>query len=513
MMPAEKASGDNQRWSWELAERINASKSLKEALTAFLGGLSEQYDPLRAGVCLLEAEGWREIASLGAQTWPKEEELRKLLQSLVQYSTQRSADIMVSGMLDRAESEGCEDSMLVFSIHHQVSHLLLGACCVLLTGDPPRRVLDNLMIWVNRFSGLLALHISCERDNRRFEQQKVALNLLLAGANILTSASDESRLFAEAGEMAMGILQLDKGIFLVQDVLDPEKVWVRGFGRMKGVDESLERSALLGTKGGPCEVVGVSEEGTCRDCPLFDKVCRGVLEDISPGWMFRKYPLTINGGEVGELRVLHGENELIGLDHEIVNTFMAQISVALETLRHRAALERLATHDPLTGLLNRTGLEERLEAECARAARMEEKLLFVVLDLDHFKQVNDTLGHPAGDQLLIKVGHALTASVRTYDLVSRLGGDEFVVVFSRWEESSISYSRVQAWMKGLEQSLPEIGIAVGFSAGVARFPEQKEFRALYQRADEALYRAKETGRHRICGLEPTGDCVSDGNLK
>lgn len=223
---------------------------------------------------------------------------------------------------------------------------------------------------------------------------------------------------------------------------------------------------------------------------------------MSNDMLFSKYPLLINSEVIGELRLLHNRHELDGMDKEILDTFILQISIALETLRHRSTLERLATHDPLTGLLNRSGLERRLEGECSRAGRFHEKLLFVVLDLDHFKQVNDTLGHPAGDQLLIKLGTELSESVRIYDLVSRLGGDEFVVVFSGWEETDSNYKRIKKWLLGVEKSLPDLGIDIGLSAGVARFPDCDNFRSLYQKADEFLYQAKQQGRHRVCGLEP-----------
>lgn len=487
-----KEKGVRKRdWSWDLVKRINESEGLIEGLGEFLNGLGERYAPQMAGIWLKEEDGFKEAGWRGERN----AELERLIESLLSRLSDDSEDKQQSPL------PAGEGILYVLALRQRKTQALLGACLLLAKGRS-RAKQTEMISWVEHFGWLLSLHIEWEKARYRYIQQQAALNLLLGGSNILNNVANEAQLFSEAGEMAMGILNADKGLFIVKDAIDQDKVWLRGFGRLKDIELTLEGNRIPRQKAPYCHLESVPLQVECRECPYFEMVCRKAFDDMPEDILLSKYPLFCNGEAIGELRLLHGRNELAGLDKDTLNTFVLQISVALETLRHRSALERLATHDPLTGLLNRTGLEERLEAECARAARAQEQLLFVVLDLDHFKQVNDTFGHPAGDQLLIKIGSALAHSVRAYDLVSRLGGDEFVVVFTRWEETQTNYERVRAWLAEVESSLPRLGIDIGLSAGVARFPENPDFRALYQKADEALYQAKQQGRHRICGLEP-----------
>ncbi len=482
-------------WSWGLVSRINESADLLEGLREFLKGLFERYSPTMAGIWLKDEEGWQEADWQGERKPELEGWAKRLLTQLP------AADSEERKLVAFPHEAGF---LHAFPLHQRRTRALLGAC-VVLSSNQDLTEQEEMRRWVEHFSWLLALHIEREQERNRYLRQQVALSLILGGSNILNNVANEAQLFTEAGEMAMGILHVDKGMFIVEDALDHDKIWFRGFGRFKDVELSLDRVRIPEQKGPFCDLQGVSLEGECRECPYFNMVCRKAMEDIPENMpedmLFTQYPLLSNSEAIGELRLLHEKNELAGLDKDTLNTFVLQISVALETLRHRSMLERLATHDPLTGLLNRTGLEERLEAECSRAARAQEQLLFIVLDLDHFKQVNDTFGHPAGDQLLIKIGSALAHNVRVYDLVSRIGGDEFVVVFARWEESQVNYDRVRDWLAEVEAALPNLGIDIGLSAGVARFPENTDFRSLYQKADEALYQAKQQGRHRICGLE------------
>ncbi|MHB1653690.1 MAG: GGDEF domain-containing protein [Desulfitobacteriaceae bacterium] len=477
-------------WAWDLANRVNECAELKESLIVFLGGLSEQYNPEMAGIWLAEDDAWTEVSWQGERT----ERLELQIVDVLKQWVGKGKDSF--GSFPEPEGE-----LFCFPLYQRRSHVLLGACVTLIPRERSVAEREGMADWIGHFSWLLALHIEREQEHCRFFRQQVAFNLLLGGSNILNNVKNEPQLFTEAGEMAMGILHVDKGVFLVRDDLDAERMWLRGFGRLKDIQFYAERKELSKRKGSFCGLEPVTNVRDCHDCPYFEDICKKGLGDLPQGMMFSKYPLLINGEAVGELRLLHLRHELDTLDQETLNTFVLQISLALETLRHRSTLERLATHDPLTGLLNRTGLEERLEAECARAGRAEEKFLFIVLDLDYFKQVNDTLGHPAGDQLLIKLGAVLSNSVRPYDLVSRIGGDEFVVVFTRWEETQTNYDRIRTWLAEVEQALPDVGVHIGLSAGATRFPENEDFRSLYQKADEALYQAKQQGRHRICGLD------------
>lgn len=157
----------------------------------------------------------------------------------------------------------------------------------------------------------------------------------------------------------------------------------------------------------------------------------------------------------------------------------------------------LAYHDPLTGLINRTALLSGLPRMLAESRRSGHPLAVLYLDLDRFKNINDSLGHEAGDQLLVEVARRLKASVRETDSVARLGGDEFVLVLGQ-----LSDPRDAATVAGkLIQSLAKpmrIGtqtLHTGTSIGIALFPDDAEQEALLlKHADCALYAAKSAGR-------------------
>lgn len=177
---------------------------------------------------------------------------------------------------------------------------------------------------------------------------------------------------------------------------------------------------------------------------------------------------------------------------------------ALEIAEHEnnTAKEKIlhqAEHDSLTGLPNRVLVKDRLEQAIARAARNREQLAVLFLDLDHFKRINDLLGHHAGDQLLRMVGHRLLGAVRISDTVSRLGGDEFLLMLA--PVNNESEVRTVAEKLILAISAPyeledgtEINTSV--SIGISLYPSGGETSdELTKSADEAMYRAKEMGRN------------------
>jgi two-component system cell cycle response regulator len=163
-------------------------------------------------------------------------------------------------------------------------------------------------------------------------------------------------------------------------------------------------------------------------------------------------------------------------------------------------LHRLATRDELTGLLNRREFDRILAEEEERARRFGRSLGIVLLDLDHFKNVNDTYGHPAGDAVIRAAAARLTASVRTVDRVARYGGEEFAVMLAEVDGrvTHEAAKRMVAAMGAEHVVLPDgLNIHVTMSAGSACFPVNAETtKRLIVVADQALYRAKADGRNR-----------------
>ncbi len=164
--------------------------------------------------------------------------------------------------------------------------------------------------------------------------------------------------------------------------------------------------------------------------------------------------------------------------------------------QHVAELTRQAYHDALTGLANRTHLLERAEQEVAAATAAGERLALLLIDLDGFKRVNDTVGHHAGDALLQAVGRRLQRAVRGHDLVARLGGDEFAVLLTRDPDEEQAEAIAQRLHERLCAPYTVEGgrIDVGASVGITMFPAQGAGMAgLMRTADAAMYQAKRTG--------------------
>jgi two-component system cell cycle response regulator len=168
----------------------------------------------------------------------------------------------------------------------------------------------------------------------------------------------------------------------------------------------------------------------------------------------------------------------------------------------RVAIEYSA-HDPLTGLYNRRYFERRLREESAHARRHKRPFSLVIVDIDHFKLVNDTYGHEDGDRVLKHVADLITSSLREDDIACRYGGEEFVLLLRATPGTA---ARVVA--NRLRASFAAQGIALGekneerhitFSGGVAAADERNNFNCegIVDRADKALYRAKRTGRNRV----------------
>jgi diguanylate cyclase (GGDEF)-like protein len=180
----------------------------------------------------------------------------------------------------------------------------------------------------------------------------------------------------------------------------------------------------------------------------------------------------------------------------------------LRDLSERLELERiasLASRDPLTGLFNRRRLEEELASHLAASRRYGTTGALLVLDLDHFKPINDTFGHQAGDLVLRAVGDVLRTTTREADIPARLGGDEFVVLLPHADAggAEVCAAKLLERIGALAPEFQNDKIHIGVSIGLALFPEHGNTpEDLFAAADRALYRAKQAGRNRISTPPP-----------
>ena len=194
------------------------------------------------------------------------------------------------------------------------------------------------------------------------------------------------------------------------------------------------------------------------------------------------------------------------------------VSVRDATHRRMAdeALIHAALHDPLTGLPNRALLHDRLAQALARSDRSVGHAAVLFLDLDNFKVINDSLGHMAGDLLLIELAHRLSSNVRAGDTVARFGGDEFAVLLDNVIDANDALANAERLLTALRKPLeldgrdvsPEASIGVALSVGRSDQPED-----LLRQADLAMYHAKAAGKGRCCAFEPAMQTRADARLE
>jgi two-component system, cell cycle response regulator len=228
------------------------------------------------------------------------------------------------------------------------------------------------------------------------------------------------------------------------------------------------------------------------------EVCRAIKKRIAQSYVY--IILLTAKGHQEEIN----EGLEAGADDYITKPFdlqelKARLRVGKRILELHEQLVSQATHDSLTSLLNRSAILEVLQKELIRSVRQKNPVAVVMTDLDHFKQVNDTYGHLAGDAVLREAARRMSASLRAYDAVGRYGGEEFLVV-----APSCSVAGGTELAERLRQSICGVpidasgrAIVVTMSFGVAATCEIKQINKLLSMADEALYAAKEAGRNRV----------------
>lgn len=173
-------------------------------------------------------------------------------------------------------------------------------------------------------------------------------------------------------------------------------------------------------------------------------------------------------------------------------------SVAIRAERARQ-LRSLMVTDNLTGLLNHTRIKEELENEVGRTSRRDGRLAFVMLDIDHFKSVNDTHGHPAGDTVIRSLARVLQQRLRRTDSIGRYGGEEFAIIMpdATAEQAARTLDGIRRSFASIRQQAGDDRFTVTFSAGVAAFPDYATAETLTMAADSALYKAKNGGRNQV----------------
>jgi diguanylate cyclase (GGDEF)-like protein len=379
------------------------------------------------------------------------------------------------------------------------------------------------------FNSMLA---EIERQNQQLRTQQESLTIEVANrtaalqsANAqLTASVERAQHYANQiaqltalGQLLQSCLTSDEIYGVVPHAM--QRLFPEGSGALTLIDGSgsvMETMAMWGTNP-PHQSVFDSAE-----CWAFRRGRPHMVADVdSPvrcshltradGPVSFCVPMTAQGDTIGVLQFSFAPGEEMdevddngaprSTRGRLVVALAEQVALALANLRLREALRSQSVIDPLTGLFNRRYLETVLERECRRGMRAGRPLTVLMLDVDHFKNVNDTWGHDAGDLVLRELASLLRAHFRGDDIACRYGGEEFVVLLSE-ASMDAAYTRAEQ----LRESVHHLAIqfrqqtlgAITISIGLASLPEHGDTpEELVTAADRALYEAKTSGRDRV----------------
>jgi diguanylate cyclase (GGDEF)-like protein len=383
-----------------------------------------------------------------------------------------------------------------------VFHETVLGVLALLAAEPQPRDADARDL----LDGFVAQAAVAIRNARLYEQVRAAhqrqerrardLDLLTQMAEVLQACMTEDEAYALIAKVAGQLFAEDQGAIFVtsasRNLVEARSSW-GGFptaerGLFKPDDcWALRRGRLHGAG------------DTATSVP-----CEHLPRPVPAGSLC--VPLAAQGELLGILYLgrqaeAEGAASMDAERRQLAQTVAEQLGLAMGNLKLREMLRNQSIRDPLTGLFNRRYMEETLERELRRAERGKRPLCVAMLDIDHFKEFNDTFGHEAGDVLLSELGRLLRATIRSGDVACRYGGEEFFLIMPelgtgdaerRLDEIRQAVKRLYITYRG--QSIP--GVTV--SAGIATFPEHGNAGdELVRIADAALYRAKAAGRDRL----------------
>lgn len=315
---------------------------------------------------------------------------------------------------------------------------------------------------------------------------------------LLQSCRDEEEVFTVAAQTAKALFPGDSGrTYMLDDDgrLQPVAHW--GDAAPAEAHEDAH-SCWAVRRGKSHRDPAACSESLCPHC-------------CDPGATSLCVPLLAEGAVTGVIKLNPaggGEDidRLLDAREPLMATVAEHIALSVTNLRLRDRLRQQSIKDPLTGLFNRRRLEEALADEIARAKRHGGKVGVIMLDVDHFKQFNDTYGHETGDAVLREVGSLLGRSVRREDIACRYGGEEFTLIVPEAHRDGLLALAEQVRARIEANVAPalngEVAGKVTVSAGAALYPDHGgDVHGLLKAADDALYVAKEAGRNRVADAD------------
>jgi diguanylate cyclase (GGDEF)-like protein len=214
-------------------------------------------------------------------------------------------------------------------------------------------------------------------------------------------------------------------------------------------------------------------------------------------------PLAVEGEIIGCISLNSDQpNAFDAQDLQFFSVIGYQMAATLKHSQRLSTVKKEAIYDTLTNLFNRRHFEERLSAETQKAFEGNSNLSIIMVDIDHFKRVNDTFGHAGGDKVLREIASLLKNSVRVYDTVARYGGEEFVLLLpgAPLDPTAMVAERIRRSVENTPFEIGQTQVHLTISLGISNFPihRARSKEELVKMADLALYDAKRGGRNRVC---------------
>jgi diguanylate cyclase (GGDEF)-like protein len=336
-----------------------------------------------------------------------------------------------------------------------------------------------------------------ETTSSRLENQLDMQHELMDLSTLLLSSLDQREVFPRISEMLKEIVDYDAMDIRLLDDETRELVCIYSRDLNAELNEQFRLSIDEGLAGW---VVRHDEAQLVNDMTTDPRGVHipGTGEDVPQATIV--VPLRVLGKVTGVLSLDRlGGRTFAEADLEPVILFANLAGIAIQNARTYEAMERQAISDGLTGIHNYRHFQENLKAEVSRAGRYGEHFCLLMMDLDHFKSVNDTIGHQKGDEVLRAVANVLRSCSRESDYLARYGGEEFVMILPRTtlEEATTLADRIRASVAMLDPGHPDLHVTM--SIGLSAFPESAgDSDGVLGAADAALLRAKNTGRNRVC---------------
>jgi diguanylate cyclase (GGDEF)-like protein/PAS domain S-box-containing protein len=353
------------------------------------------------------------------------------------------------------------------------------------------------LLWSARWSAADRRRVAVARDITRSKQAELRQNALYTISETAFASENLPDLYRSVHQIIAGLMPMRRFAILLQD----------NNGQLRSAynctDNKLVSAASEADISQLCEVVMQRAESILITNSNTDQLpprARAIADGKHLNWL--GVALKSHSSVIGALLV-QNDADALGYSHsemELLEFVSVQVVVAIERKQMLERLQRSALYDQLTQLPNRELFYDRLQSALARAEREQGQFALLYLDLDNFKQVNDTYGHQAGDELLQQTALRILDCVRQSDTVARFGGDEFVILLQQVDNDTVALKLAEKVRQALHQPFNCAGQALQVlpSIGVSLFPQHsKSANQLLQRADNAMYLAKKSGGNKV----------------